>query len=161
MIKTTIILFLIMTFSYATDDELSFSDSYEELIIPPVLCSIKTQEKQEIEDYEKQFSSLPLRDNELTNIWETIRELESIYCRTWLDNVARKVIGKRNIIALSNIKGSLEGKNQYILQQKTASIIENLSDVGPKARIQEQSPKTLETKLLKAEAAKIKTKKEK
>jgi hypothetical protein len=161
MIKTTAVLFLIMTLSYATGDELSFSDSYEELIIPPVLCSIKTPEKQEIEDYGKQFSSLPLRDNELTNIWETICELESIYCRAWLDDVARKVIGKRNIIALSNIKGSVEGKNQYILQQKTASIIKSLSAIGPTARIKELSPKTLETILLEAEAEKIKTKKEK
>lgn len=159
MIKITTALVLIITSSYAADDKLTLSDSYEELIIPPIFCSIKTHEKQEIEDSEKQFSSLPLRDNELMNIWETIRELESIYCRTWLDNVARKVIGKRNVMALFNIKGSVESKNQYILQQKTESIIKSLSAIGPIARIKEWSPKTLETILLEATAEKIKPKK--
>ena len=77
MIKTTIILFLIMTFSYATDDELSFSDSYEELIIPPVLCSIKTQEKQEIEDYEKQLEKKELQMKVLIQMGDTLIFLEA------------------------------------------------------------------------------------
>lgn len=137
MIKTTAVLFLIITSSYAIDDETSLSDSEEDLSISLLQNPISAQEKEQLENFDKQFSSVPLRDNDLIIIWETIRELEAIYCKTWLSGAARTLVGKRNIIALSNIKSSLEGKNQYILQQKTQSIIENLTVVGTKARIQE------------------------